>query len=104
MFCHFPIIFPRWIAFLLQTCCGKKIMKIPMECDRDIVIGIKIGDKSFSTLSKVSLNENILKPLWKMPEITFWLRFFSEKACTLIAMFGLHCGRFQGFVQVFKYF
>ena len=98
-------IFPRWSVLALHTCCSRKRIKAPMECDRCIVIRIENNIKSFSTNSKVSLNQNFLQSLRKVPGINFWQRFFFEKAVVILlsfAILGLHRRRLQRFIQTFK--
>ena len=52
------LIFFKHSIFDLQTCCSKKTIKAPIERDIAImVIEIEVDDKNFSTVFKVSLNQ-----------------------------------------------
>ena len=52
----------RRIANVLQACCNKERIKAPIEHDRCTAIGIKIDDRNFSTLFKVSITR------WGLPD------------------------------------
>ena len=61
------LIFFKHSIFDLQICCSKKTSKTPIERDIEImVIEIEVDDKNFSTVFKVSLNQ----------EFTFQLFYF----------------------------